>query len=199
MIHRARAVGNSLNFKLADRMTKTSGGVKFCKHQIVNERVTNGLPTVSGCDLVRPCSRAMAGNVGRTVKAIIYLAAGLPMNASFARLCLDHCVRRGYEICAILRDWNSVHRVLIDGQADVVVNVPGHWHPEAHRCADNDTTDLTRYRAEFRRPSNDGPAGKMSTRDVREVLDGNGPAPVGIDPASIAAARRIARRLNSSH
>lgn len=31
---------------------------------------------------------------------------------------------------------------------------------------------------------------------VREVIDGDGPVPAGLDPESIAAARRIARRLN---
>jgi len=33
---------------------------------------------------------------------------------------------------------------------------------------------------------------------VRELIDGDGPIPSGLDPESIAAARRIARRLNSA-
>lgn len=62
---------------------------------------------------------------------------------------------------------------------------------------------------EYGQPSRDAPADNESTRRlrrpgtlhwgnerVRQVIDGDGPVPHGLDPEAIAAARRIARRLN---
>jgi hypothetical protein len=59
-------------------------------------------------------------------------------------------------------------------------------------------TEMRREKAdeEFRTPARKlGPVRLVTEDQVDEVLDG-GPAPTGIDPETIAAARRIARRLN---
>jgi hypothetical protein len=55
---------------------------------------------------------------------------------------------------------------------------------------DDDTVDLSEYR------HNQPPRTAFTTGEVRAILNGDAPAPHGIDPETIAAARRIARRLN---
>jgi hypothetical protein len=57
---------------------------------------------------------------------------------------------------------------------------------------EEDTVDLTKYR----RTVNEGPRTAFTTGEVRAIINDDAPAPHGIDPETIAAARRIARRLN---
>jgi hypothetical protein len=58
--------------------------------------------------------------------------------------------------------------------------------------AGDDTVDLSKYR----HTPNREPRSAFTTGEVRAILNGDAPAPHGIDPETIAAARRIARRLN---
>jgi hypothetical protein len=62
---------------------------------------------------------------------------------------------------------------------------------EQHEAAGEDTVDLSRYR----RTQNREPRAAFTRRELRAILDGDAPAPHGIDPETIAAVRRIAAML----
>ncbi|MEU7904085.1 hypothetical protein [Actinoplanes sp. NPDC049118] len=82
--------------------------------------------------------------------------------------CLDRCAARGYVVTDVAADWPSALPAQAAGL--VVVAGPDPIDPAAH-------------------------ASRYTNDQVREIIEGDGVAPAGLDPATIAAIRRIQRRL----
>jgi hypothetical protein len=119
--------------------------------------------------------------------AIVYVDADVAIDQNYAHKCYRQVERRGYEFGALLRDWTHVDGMLTAGQASAVLFV------EPDRVADLKTRDLS----EYRRTGCDEPTVRLPTREeVAAALEGRAEPPCGIDPATIAAARRIARMLH---
>lgn len=53
--------------------------------------------------------------------AIIYLPAGVALDSIYARQCMEHVTRHGYELRSIVQSWPAVEQLLCDGSAQVVV------------------------------------------------------------------------------
>jgi hypothetical protein len=54
-------------------------------------------------------------------RALIYIPPG-KMNDLQANQCLDHCLKRGYQVAGVIKgDWDAVLKALDDGLATVVV------------------------------------------------------------------------------
>lgn len=68
-----------------------------------------------------------------TVQAAIFVQAGHPLDLILARLCIDHCLRRGYEFVSIFRDLPAALHALETGEANAVVMMPSTWQPERQR------------------------------------------------------------------
>lgn len=133
------------------------------------------------------------------VQAAIFVQAGRPIDLDLAHQCIDHCRRRGYQLLEIFRDYDEALDAVESGEASVVVHVPAISGDSKMRMR-NSSPDEERTR---RLPRNVVPLSRrnappvkgMSAAEVRAVLDSDGPAPAGLDPEAIAAARRIAQHL----
>jgi hypothetical protein len=132
--------------------------------------------------------------VTKAVSAIIFSPADTPLDIVEAERSLAHAKRRGYFLLAIVREESVLEELLVSKAAQVVI-----FAYRARRCAGpfvDDPTSLNpmlppsvRFRTHRRLPL-------MSRERVRSILtDGEATRPVGIDPETIAAARRIARSL----
>lgn len=130
--------------------------------------------------------------------ACIFIPADLPLEAINIAPLLAYCDRRGYWLHAIFRHWAYVDWSLAVGQASIVVTVP---IVDAYRAGDPppdpDTTRALKREWRWRNAHRGVSAPRLSPSQVRALLDGNGRPPWGLDPATIAAARRIARQLNA--
>lgn len=129
-----------------------------------------------------------------TVSAIIFSPADTPLDVDEAARSLAHAKRRGYFLLAIVREESILEELLAGGAAQVVIfayRARRHGAPFV-----DDPTQLNqilppsvRFRTHRRRPG-------ISRERVHTILnDGEATRPVGIDPETISAARRIARRL----
>jgi hypothetical protein len=131
--------------------------------------------------------------------ACIFVPADLPLEAIDIAPLLAYCDRRGYRLHAIFRDWAYVDWVLAVGQASVVVTMST---IAAYRAGepvpDPDNTRALRQAWRQHNVHRGVSAPRLSPSQVRELVDGNGRMPAGLDPATVAAARRIARRLNGA-
>ena len=148
---------------------------------------------------------------GQQLQAVVLVPPGETVDTKFAHKIWTHCRARGYELVALLRDWPSADRMLGSGEANIVV-MPGAEHGATIAARDNSETvrlwpaaqaaaaePWRDHGAPRRRAAVNGRfiSGRLPRERVRELLDGPGEvtAPVGLDPETIAAARRIARRL----
>ena len=57
----------------------------------------------------------------RPTPAIVFLPTGLPAAAQWRDACGEYCARKGYKIAGIVRDWADLLRLVVAGEADVVV------------------------------------------------------------------------------
>jgi hypothetical protein len=98
---------------------------------------------------------------------------------------LDCCTAAGYAVADVADcDWPSTLINLADRAAGVIVLAGLHHIDQGHVL-----------RRLHRRPPN-----RPYTNDrVREIIEGDGVAPTGLDPATVAAIRRIRRRLQGDH
>jgi hypothetical protein len=155
-----------------------------------------------------------ASTPSRTDKhAIVFVPHSHPVNGHLAQRTLAHLRNRRYEFIALLRDWPIVNSMLGSGHANIVVMPSTVVTPNTERlCDDGDTVRLwpdTPPVAEEWTPDRDAPrrraagngrfvSGRLPRERVRELLYGSGDvtAPVGLDPESIAAVRRIVRHMD---
>lgn len=146
-------------------------------------------------------------------QAVVYVRPGRPLDENFAGRFWQHCMSRGYEFVALVRDWRMVQSMLGDGQANIVVlPTPDDemddgatvrlGTPPVGAVDAGETRDLQHRarRASGNRKSDDQIAPgrrKLTPEKVRMVLDAPEGSTThhGIDPESIAAARRIAKHL----
>ena len=116
------------------------------------------------------------------VAAVIYMPAACRLTPTLARNWMMYFDRRGYELYGIVRDPALLDQMLASGQAQVAIiarNDP--WLGDAEQTV--------------RLPHTERQRDFNSARVRRVIFDGE-PAPRGLDPEAIAAARRIARALN---
>lgn len=130
--------------------------------------------------------------------AIIFIPPGHPHDGVLVLACMEHLVRRAYEFCTILRDWDAVTAHLAAGTAQVVILATRtHRAGEAGRVevVDEEETRIMRQRnAAIGRHHVAAP---LTESAVHRIIYNGAPAPVGMDPESIAAARRIARHFDN--
>lgn len=60
-------------------------------------------------------------NLSTIVNAIILLPASVAIDGAYARQCVTHIERRGYELVGILNDWATALVMLRSNEAEVVV------------------------------------------------------------------------------
>lgn len=126
-------------------------------------------------------------------RALIFVPEEQPIDD---RVAGGWVVRRGYKLVALLRKWRFVEEMLARGEANVVVfggvRDPGGETTrdlsQMNRAGIWDSAADTQRLAPARRGWN--------AERLAQVIDGDGPVPQGLDPETIAAARRIARALN---
>ncbi len=139
----------------------------------------------------------------------MFVPYGQQVNEAAACRWWTHCLNRRYEFVALLREWSMVDRMLGAGRANIVIM------PSADSAAIDDDGDTVRLWPAAAPPLREAApdlgaprrrvaaangrfvSGRLPRERVRELLDepGDVTAPVGVDPESIAALRRIARRL----
>lgn len=140
--------------------------------------------------------------------AVVLVPHGKSVTGNIAKRIWKYCTGRDYELIALVRDWPAAGRMLDAGQANIVVMQAEEpspaadgetvrlW-PDAEPGAEAPTRDLGAVR---RRAAGNSRfvSGRLPRERVRELLDGPGEVtgPMGIDPETIAAARRIARSLD---
>jgi len=82
------------------------------------------------------------------VNAIIYLPIGIALDSVYSRQCMQHVVRRGYELLTIVQQWSAVEQLLKAGRAQVVVFASrDHWSDDFSpriEFVGEDTVDLVR-------------------------------------------------------
>lgn len=88
-------------------------------------------------------------NLSTIVNAIILLPATAAIDSAYARQCLAHVERRGYEIVGILHDWATALVMLRSNEAEVVVfarqeHFEPDWTPRIEFVG-ADTRDLVKH------------------------------------------------------
>lgn len=134
--------------------------------------------------------------------AAIYIPASILDSERFEIEGYDYLKHRGYEYVGTYRQPHYVDRLLEAGIATLVVFArSAHWEPDRGWPAQ--FVDETTRPIRWPRPMNPMPDRERrgtvnwSGARVREVVDGNGPVPRGLDAEAIEAARRIARHLSN--
>jgi len=122
--------------------------------------------------------------------AVVYLPDDVEDDRGLlARRGIAHAERRGYRLVGVLRDLTLVLRLAGEGTV-VVFTRHAHWASRRPEIDGELVGEETCRLIPLIRP------GGEAIARVGEILDGVAPVPTGLDPESIAAARRIARRLS---
>lgn len=136
------------------------------------------------------------------IAAIVYVPPDIAGDGYYAQIGCDYINRRGYSYIGVYRTWADVEQVLRNGTASLVVFARrSHWDATYRvpcEFAEEETRRLPRMwppplPAKVR--ERNGTIGWGQER-VQELIDGSGPVPRGLDPESVAAARRIAQHLS---
>lgn len=96
--------------------------------------------------------------ISTIVNALIMLPVGAAIDGVYARQCLRHIERRGYELAGIVHDWSTALTKLRADEAEVVVfarleHFEPDWTPRIEYVGD-ETRDLAKP---VRPPRNEGP------------------------------------------
>lgn len=127
-------------------------------------------------------------------RAVIYIPATLSLDGHYAATCVTYATSRGYQLIAIIRDWLHIDRLLRSGRAGVVIVArEEHWTGTG-TVEVAPVLDLDRHRALADTRSMERP-GSGGDDNVRRVLEGCDPVPVGVAPETVAALRLIWWRL----
>jgi hypothetical protein len=134
--------------------------------------------------------------------AAVYVPPEILDYGHFALEGYEYITHRGYGYAGLYRKWEDVDQVLHDGFASLVVLARSvHGNPDRHWRAESvdETTRPIRW-PRFATPIPQNVRERQGTVSwsagrVRELMDGNGPVPRGLDSDAIAAIRRIARFL----
>lgn len=128
-------------------------------------------------------------------KAIIFIRPGVSDDAERTREGLEHAERQGYGFVALIRDWDQVLDLVCRRLFSVVV----FGRPRASRLSDvsdeGETRELPRRMVGEQTVTLPRSAIPLSRDRVRELLDTDVTAPIGLDPETLAAARRLARHF----
>lgn len=125
-------------------------------------------------------------------KALIYVAEGRRVGGRAAEERSNYFIRRGYKLVALLRHWPHVEEFLARGEADIVVLGADLVDAEPGRS----TVNLRDLLGADTVPLWPAPGRGWNADRLRRVVDSDCEIPSGLDPKSIAAARRIALALN---
>jgi hypothetical protein len=131
-------------------------------------------------------------------RAAVYVPLGIPDDGRYTLEAVDLIQHRGYEYAGIYRQAHYVDKLLREGIVQVVVLARDrHWDPECGWPVEivDEATRPIRWVPPVLVRERRGTVCWSRDR-VREILDTTGPLPTGLDSEAIAAARRIARRLN---
>ncbi len=112
--------------------------------------------------------------------AVIFVPPTLSLDGIYIRDCISYALARGYQLAAIVRDWQQIDRMLRTGRAGVVVVAR-----EEHRAAEDDPTATVRIQV----------PDPMPDERVRRILDGDEDVPRDVAPETVAALRLIWWRL----
>lgn len=133
------------------------------------------------------------------IRAAVYVPPEISGVERFATEGFEFAEHRGYAYAGTYTQPHYIDKLLAEGIVSVVIFARStHRHPDCRWPAE--------FVDETTRPIQWAPRLPPSVRErngtlnwsrarVREVLDSNEPIPRGLDPESIAAARRIARHL----
>lgn len=136
------------------------------------------------------------------ITAVVYVPPDLPRDGHWADLGEQYIARRGYTFIDVYRTKADIMQVLRNGTATLVVFARrSHWDPTWQVPAEFVDEETRRLPPLLPPPlparvrERNG-AINWGRERVKELIDGNGPVPRGLDPESVAAARRIARHLS---
>lgn len=131
-------------------------------------------------------------------EAIVYIPPDLQRDGAYAIQGVAHIAGRGYQLRGVYRERAHVNQLLRARAIQVIVCARwSHWNPRDWEGAD---VEVEYVGEETRRLTSFAANGDAVTRRldptaradrVRQVMEDSGPIPTGLDPESIAAARRI--------
>jgi hypothetical protein len=135
------------------------------------------------------------------ITAAVFVPPDVSGDTDFAVECFEYIQHRGYTFGGIFREAHDVDKALSLGTVSVVVyarsrHALGHHWPAEY--VDEKTRPL-KWSPPRNEPAQPRGAVHWGSERVKQILDGNGPIPRGLNADAIAAARRIAHHLSNCH
>lgn len=136
------------------------------------------------------------------ITAAVYIPPDIPNDTDFAVDCFEYIQYRGYRFGGFFREASDVDKALGLGTVSLVVfarsrHANGHAWPAEY--VDEKTRPLKWNPPRNEQLGQHRGAIHWGRERVKQIIDGNGPVPRGLNADAIAAARRIAHHLANCH
>lgn len=143
---------------------------------------------------------------GEVAIAVVYIPPDLADDVYCGEQGRDYIIRKRYGFAGVYRSWGTVLQLVGEGLASLVIYARRvHWDPVHHHLPEQVRIEFADEETR-RLPAMLPPPIPVGVRErrgrigwgrerVAELVDGDSPAPQGLDPEALAAARRIAQHL----
>jgi hypothetical protein len=136
------------------------------------------------------------------ITAAIFVPSDIAEDVQVTIECIEYIQHRGYTFGGIFREASTMERAFRNSEVSLVVFARvkhGGGYDWPAEYVDGCTRRLKWNEAPAGEPGKRRGAIHWGRERVRQVLDGSGPVPRGLNEDAIAAARRIAAHLSHCH